>query len=326
MPETISLDDWLPVIDREYLSTFVREGGASIKFAVTPDELKAELYRRVRTRCRELDYIPVEFDATIHRAHMAQDLFFSLAGQVDWRSLARRMILKLAAERNYGVAGLDPAESGNIFQAIAEANGLEPASILLEIRRDIQDHVFKNRNLARDFRVCMTHLCLLENTFLQANAHAEYAGQPLLDWLTGYNTRISNIRPFSIYTSINRATARYFIESALYWIRHVGRAGTVMLLDNARVTLSRNPKDGRRYYTRPMAMDHYELLREFIDGVDRLAGTLLIVVANSDFDDDTNERRSRGFGIYQALRTRVMNDVHDRNRLNPVASLVRLSE
>ena len=60
--------------------------------------------------------------------------------------------------------------------------------------------------------------------------------------------------------------------------------------------------------------------------MDRLAGTLLIVVANSDFDDDTNERRSRGFGIYQALRTRVMNDVHDRNRLNPVASLVRLSE
>ena len=144
--------------------------------------------------------------------------------------------------------------------------------------------------------------------------------------LTGDNPRISNVRPFSIYTSINRATARYFIESALYWIRYVGCAGTVMLLDNARVTLARNPRDGRRYYTRPMAMDHYELLREFIDGVDRLAGTLLIVVANSDFDDDTNERRSRGFGIYQALRTRVMNDVHDKNRPNPVASLVRLSE
>ena len=172
----------------------------------------------------------------------------------------------------------------------------------------------------------MTHLCLLENTFSRPKAPAEYAGQPLLDWLTGDNPRISNVRPFSIYTSINRATARYFIESALYWIRYVGCAGTVMLLDNARVTLARNPRDGRRYYTRPMAMDHYELLREFIDGVDRLAGTLLIVVANSDFDDDTNERRSRGFGIYQALRTRVMNDVHDKNRPNPVASLVRLSE
>lgn len=326
MPETISLDDWLPVIDREYLSTFVREGGASIKFAVTPRGLKAELYRRVKIRCRELDYVPVEFDSGNHRAHMAQALFFCLAGQVHWRSLARLMILKLAAERGYDVEGTDPAGTDNIFQAIARANGLEPASILLEIRRDIQDRVFKNRNLARDFRVCMTHLCLLENTSRQANTHPEYAGQPLLDWLTGENTRISNVRPFSIYTSINRATARYFIESALYWIRYTGRAGTVMLLDNARVTLSRNPRDGLRYYTRPMAMDHYELLREFIDGVDRLAGTLLIVVADSDFDDDSNVYRSRGFGIYQALRTRVMNDVHDKNRLNPVASLVRLSE
>lgn len=326
MPETISLDDWLPVIDREYLSTFVREGGASIKFAVTPQDLKGELYRRVKTRCRELDYIPVEFDAANHRAHMAQDLFFCLAGQVDWRSLARRMILKLAAERGYRVDGIDPERTANIFEAIASANGLEPASILYEIRRDIQDRVSKNRNLARDFRVCMTHLCLLENTFPRASSNPEYAGQPLLDWLTGDNPRVSNVRHFSIYTSINRATARYFIESALYWIRYVGRAGTVMLLDNSRVTLLRNPRDGQRYYTKPMAMDHYELLREFIDGVDRLAGTLLIVVANSDFDDDANDRRSRGFGIYQALRTRVMDDVHDKNRLNPVASLVRLSE
>ena len=79
-------------------STFVREGGASIKFAVTPKGLKADLYRRVKTRCRELGYIPVEFDAATRRAHMPQDIFFSLAAQVDWRSLARRMILRLALE------------------------------------------------------------------------------------------------------------------------------------------------------------------------------------------------------------------------------------
>ena len=76
------------------------------------------------------------------------------------------------------------------------------------------------------------------------------------------------MRDFSIYTGINRATARYFIESALYWIRHVGYAGTVILFDNSRVTVARNPKDGLRYYTRAMAMEHYELLR----GVHRRLG------------------------------------------------------
>ena len=143
--------------------------------------------------------------------------------------------------------------------------------------------------------------------------------------MTGVNTRISRVRPFSIYTSINRNTARYFIESALYWIRHAGYAGTVILFDNSRVTVARNPKDGLRYYTRAMAMEHYELLREFIDGTDRLGSALLVVVTNRDFLDDSGHRRSRGYGINQALRTRVMDDVRDRNRVNPIASLVRLS-
>ena len=72
-------------------------------------------------------------------------------------------------------------------------------------------------------------------------------------------------------------------------------------------------------------MEHYELLREFIDGLDRLTGTLLVVVTSHDFLDDSSDRRSRGYGIYQALRTRVLDDVRDRNLVNPVASLVRLS-
>ena len=49
MPNTIPLGDWLQVIDAEYLSSFVCNGGASVKFAVTPDELKADLY----TACKD---------------------------------------------------------------------------------------------------------------------------------------------------------------------------------------------------------------------------------------------------------------------------------
>ena len=50
----------------------------------------------------------------------------------------------------------------------------------------IQDSVFRNTKLARDFRVCMSHLCLAENT----SEGAEYTGQALLDWLTGAVTRV----------------------------------------------------------------------------------------------------------------------------------------
>ena len=321
MSNTIPVGDWLRCIDGEYLSTFIRDGGASIKFAVTSGESGRKLHDAVERRCRALDYVFVALDAAKLRAHMPQDLFFGLARQLEWRRLARRLILRLAAERGYGIGGIDPCDGGNVFEAVGALNGLEPIFVLNEIRKLVQEEVFNNREMARDFRTAMTHLCLGEDV----RGDGEHAARPVLDWLTGENTRLGNVRPFSIYTGINRTTARYLIESGLHWVRQAGCAGTVILLDNRRVTVARNPRDGLRYYTRAMAMDHYELLREFIDGVDRLAGALVIVATGEGFLDDGPGSGSRGFGIYEALKTRVMDDVRDRNLVNPVASLVRLS-
>ncbi len=319
MPNSILIHDWLRVIDQEYLSTFIRDGGSSIKFAVTPDERRTDLYQAMQTRCQELGYLFVKLDAVTSRAHMPQDIFFGLAHQIDWRRLARGMILRLAQNTGLRTVGVDPGLTDNIYGAIAQANGIALDSVYRDLRPHLETSISKNSSMVKDFRTAMTQLCVCENT----PDRQEYIGQPLLDWLTGDNIRVGNVRTFFIYTSINRTTARYFIESALYWVRHVGYAGTVMLLDNSRVTLAPNPKDGQRYYTKAMATEHYELLREFVDGVDSLSGTLLVVVTSNEFLDETKDRK--GYGIYEALRTRVMNDVRDRHLVNPVASLSRLS-
>ena len=320
MNNTIALKDWFRFIDKEYLSTYVKDGGSSVKFAVTPEELKTDLYATVEARCEALDYEVVKLDAKNKdmRAYMPQDIFFGLARQLDWRALARRFILRLAAKRGFRVDGIDITPPG-VFDRIAESNGIEPADVIQEIRPEIQNSIARNGFMAKDFRVCMSHLCLLEYI------REDYNGLPLLEWLKGLNTRISNVRPFSIYSSINRATARYFIESALYWVRYAGCAGTVILFDNSRVTVARNPKDGWKYYTRAMTLEHYQLLREFVDRVDQLNSALLLVVTNREFLDESAVRSSRGYGIYDALRTRVMDDVRDQNRVNPLSSLVRLT-
>ena len=314
MANTISIHEWLRFVDDEYLSTFVKDGGASIKFAVTPDGQKTDLYEAVKSRCQDSDYVFVELDAAKieMRAHMPQDIFFGLASQIDWRLLARRLVLSLAADNGYRVENIDPSGAGNLIDVIAHASGLDPSFVRLTMNRAIQNSVYRNQKMSRDFRVCMSQLCLMSG---ESATPGPYADQPLLDWLTGVNKLIGGVKPFAIRTSINRTTARYFIESALYWVRYVGHTGTVILLDNSRVTLTRRPKppDGKRYYTRAMTMEHYELLREFIDGVDRLAGALLVVVTNQDFLDDSADRGSRGYGMYQALRTRIMDDVRDRN-------------
>ena len=316
MANTIKIDRWLDVIDREYLSSLVADGGAAVKFAIAGDDGRQALQAALELRCRERGYVFVKVDAAKCRVHMPQDIFFAVASQLDWPLLARRVTLGFLRDQGFRMDGIDPRHVRDVVGCVAARSGLEVSDVLTELRPVIYDGVLRNPDMVRAFRVAMNHLCMMTRT------RGGDEGQPLIDWLTGTNTRIGNVRHFEVHTPINRTTARYFIESALNWIRYAGHTGTVILLDNARVTLPRNPRDGLRYYTRAMTMDHYEVLREFIDNTDRLQACLLTVVTDEMFVD---ENAQKGWGIYSALRTRVMDDVRDRNVVNPVAALVRLS-
>ncbi len=321
MNNRIPLEDWLAVIDREYLSTFIGNGGAAVKFAVADDDRRAVLREALKSHGESHGYLFVGLDAATCRAYMPQDLFFGVARQVDWRFLARRVILGFLAEEGFAIEGIEAKDPDAVETAIAgNASGRDYARGVL--RPYLENRIFRNADLAKAFRIAMLHLCRFE--LQQAAGTDGYAGQALLDWLTGEDSRIGQLRDFQIRTRIDRTTARYFLESACHWMRQAGHAGTIVYLDNDRVTVGRNPRDGLRYYTRAMTLDHYEVLREFIDGTDRLAGVLLAVATGYEFLND-DPVKGRGWGIYSALRTRIMDDVRDRNVVNPVSSLVRIS-
>lgn len=320
MANNISVGDWAGFLEREYIATFIKDGGSAIKFAVPVDEsVRPGLINTLSSIASNADFLSMTVDSAEIRIHMPQDVFFAMARQVDWRQTARRFLIGLAANLGYNVDGVDYKNNSNVYASIAEQNGLAPEFLFTAISPNLQSKVYYNNNMAKDFRVAMLQLCLKE----QLASGQPYEGQPLIDWLTGNNTRVSSVRPFLIYGGINRTTARYFIESATYWFQEANYSGSLVILDNYRVSLARNPRDGLRYYTRAMATDHYELLRQFIDATDRLTGTLMVIVPSADFLDA--EPSGRGFGIYPALQTRVMDDVRDRAMANPMASLVRLT-
>jgi hypothetical protein len=64
-------------------------------------------------------------------------------------------------------------------------------------------------------------------------------------------------------------------------------------------------------------------LRQFIDAIERLQGCLIVVSPDVEFLSE--EPRERGFGAYDALKFRVVDEIHDRRLVNPMSSLVRLS-
>lgn len=321
MTNTLTLRKWLDVVTSEYLDGFIRDGGASIKFAVPMEPgLDTKVVSEIRDLGTRLKYLVVQVNASDTRVNLPQEIFFKVAEQIDWRYLARRVIIRLTEERGYKVDGIEPDSDDSILGAIAEANALDEQFVLQELRPRLQDEVFRNRKLAKDFRVAMTHLCLAETI----SSGDSYEGMPLIDWLKGANHKVSSVRHYAIYNSIDRTNAMYFFESLLHWLRYVGFSGLVALMDSSRVTLLRNPRDGLRFYNRPAAMDHYELLREFIDGTDRLEGCLILILANAEFLDE--ETAGKGFGIYRALMTRIIDEVRDRTLVNPMSSLVRLTD
>ena len=321
MPNAIQVADWLDFVEREYLSSFTRAGGTSVKFAVMADQGRPRLREDLARQAGNLGYVFAALDAASIRAHMPQDVFFDMARQVDWRNMARRFILNQAASIGYSVDSIDANPPEGIYHAIGSAAGVDPQLVRRELRRRIELEVFKNTQMVKDFRLAMTWLCWSEYT----DNDGAYGAQPLIDWLTGTSLRIGPVKRFSVYNSINRATARQLLESAVFWFRVVGFTGTVVFLDNSRVTLSDNPRDGSRFYTKAMVMDHYELLREIVDEGHRMAGVLMVVSPNEGFLNEDRSRGAKGYGIYEALMTRVMADVRDRNLVNPAAALVQLT-
>ena len=318
MTPTIVPDRWLESIRREYLTSFIKEGGASVKFAVPIDEsLRGELEEGLCIEGKNAGYIVARVASAETRVQMMEQVFFRIAQQIPWQELCRNVLFMLAKRNGYAIP---EAGSGAIASLLAEANSLDPDMVRMEARVWITSAVFREPSLARDFRVAMMHLCQGE---LSGGPDGETTLEVLTDWLTGRNTSIPAVRPYSIFTKINRSNARHLLESLLRWIRFAGYEGLLIVLDTSRVTIVRDPHDGLNYYTKNAMIDSYELLRQFIDGTDRMAACLLVVTPAAEFLDV--EPSGRGMGGYDALRLRVFDEVRDSRLVNPMGTLVRLS-
>ncbi len=321
MTNTLPIQEWLDVIRDEYLQGFVKDGGASIKFAVPTGEDLTPLLKDAFTRmASDLGYMVVGVDSSDTRVHMPQDIFFRIASQIDWRFLARRAVLRLCEDLIYHTDTIDPRSETPILEGISVANAVEEKQIIRDLRGVLPQAVTQNGNMSRDFRSAMADLCRPE----MGGAGQDQEAVLLIDWLTGLRPRVSTGGGYYIYNKIVRTNARHFFESLLYWARFVGYSGTVVILDNSRVTLRRNPRDGLRFYSRSAVMDHYELLRELIDGTDRLGGLFMVVLSNEGFLDD--DPRGKGFSIYRALMGRIAEEVRSRSQANPMSTLVRLAD
>ncbi len=317
MTPRIPASRYADFLETEYLSEFVCNGGAAVKVAIVPDDMTASgLANAVSEQAKKMNICAVHISAMDTKVHLIQQLFFAVASKLDWVKLARTVVGRIASE-NWG----DQAEGRTTLEDLAAAMEIDKQIVQTQVSKSLSNFVMKDYLLTRDFRIAMLQICLSE---LQPEAYTEQGREAILQWLRGELRLISAVRDRHIFHKIGRHSARVMLGSAARWVVKSGACGLLVLLDIRQVGVLRRSDvtEGRFYYTPAMAMDVYEVLRQFIDATDEMQNFMLLVIAPDELLDDTT---NRGIPKYQALKNRIWDDVRDRDRANPFAPMVRIA-
>jgi hypothetical protein len=310
-------EEWLRLIDEEYLRGFISEGGAAVKFAVlTAPADAAPLIEELERLARRYRLSCATVDSASSKLHMIQDVFFAIARQVDWPATAQRFMEALCEKNGYRWP--HPGKAVPLI-ALAEANGIDAILLRREVNQLLTKGILRDAAMAQEFRIAMTRLCL--DRLAPAGGGDDHV-TPVLEWLRGELRAIGALRSAGIYRKITRHNARSMLRSLGHWLRLCGDRGLLLTLDIRRLAQALPPgADGVRY-SPAAVMDAHEVLRQLIDEADHLEGLLLIVLADAGFLDGDPRRN---IDSYPALKMRIWDDVRARQRENPLSPLVRLT-
>ncbi len=254
-------------------------------------------------------------DAADIRVHMVDQLWFAVARQVDWRSLAIR-----AVSRAYDELGLPTSVDRVAVAEVAERHVVDARELARSVRRGLEAQLLHDHSLVREFRLALLRLCQAELGTGEVTS-AERAA--VAGWLTGEKVALRDLRTASLYARLGRHNARELLVSLAAWLNSGGGPGLVVDIDLARTAMARHPPIDERvgvYYSKAAVLDAYEVLRQLIDATDVLRGAFIAVALPPDLVTD----EVRGLPAYGALHLRVIDEVRDRRRANPYAALVRL--
>lgn len=313
----LTVESYAEFIAEQYLGGYVRNGGAAVRFVVAgSDEVAGRWHRRLATTAIDEGYLYVAAEASEVRVHMVDQLYASVAREVNWPELARQQVGDAWEQ-----LGLPAAEPGELsVAAIAAHHDVDPREAARSIRRLLESALLRDPSLAREFRLAVLRLCQAE---LGTGEVLEVEREAVLAWLRLEPVALRDLRSASLYARVGRHNARSMLVSLADWRARTTGAGLVLDLDLARLAVGRRPTVEERtgfYYSKAAVLDAYEVLRQLVDATDSLSGVFVSVTLPPSLVSD----EVRGLPAYRALQLRIVDEVRDRRRANPFAALVRL--
>lgn len=317
MAMSVPVGEWLAALRGEYLQDFVKAGGATVKFVVPEDSLtRDEVLAKIREAAERDGYLFAHVHSASTKVHLIDKVFNSIASQVPWEALARDFLRSVLAQEQHNVP--DPQGDWGL-ESLASLNGCTLAEMRRTVNSILQRRLFRDYDMAQEFRIAMTRLCQAR---LDPQDAATGTDEAVQEWLRGELRLMSALKSALIFQRIARHNARRMVSSLSHWLHISGKAGMVVVIDISRLFEVKRPRetDGKLYYSPAAVIESYEMLRQFVDATDELHYCAVVVLSDPPFLVD--ERR--GVSLYDALRMRIWDEVHDRSRANPLSNLIRL--
>lgn len=308
-------DAWLGPIRREYLETFIPEGGAAVQFVVAAQGRLAALTDDLAAAARAAGLTVILVDTAAVRLNLLQGMVFAIAGQLDWDGLIQARLEQLVAAAGYRWP--NPGRRMTI-EAVAAGNAIAAPLLRTTMQRHITSTVWDDAGLAQDFRRAMI-------TLLDANLvdDQDTLRDAVMAWLLGELRSLRAVRDAQIGARIGRQNARAMLVSLCRWVRGCGLRGIVVLLDLRQVLLERREVADGLAYSPAAVMDCYEVLRQVIDDAEQFEGLMLVAFSDPRLVNDNAPRRA--LSQYTALKMRVWDDVRPHEGDNPLAPLVMIA-
>ena len=312
----LTLTDWIPVFESEYLAEFVPSGGSSVKIVSSAAGSASLVLDSLGAAGGRRGFLLARLDAGETRIQFIDQVFFAVSRQVDWVGLSQNWLRGQFAANGLVVPADQPLSD---LDAIAAGMGISPREVMGEVRRWIFNGLQKDYGLAREFRTAIAMLC--QAALNPVNVSPDDV-DVLVKWLRGERTSSKALKKLQIFSRIGRHNARYLLTSLSRWAHLNGHAGLVVLIDAGAVwnLPPEGPPEPKVKYSRNACLDFFEVLRQFIDETDELQHFLLAVAVPSEFWTDPK----KGVAGYSALQMRVADEVRDRNQANPLGAAVRL--
>lgn len=360
---SLSAEDWLATVEFEYLADYIRSGGSAVKILSGSDAQLKRVVTRVREIASAGDYFtahldPAQPDAAGKRPdlHRIDRFFFQTTQEVDWKGWAALQAQQYLASRGIH---LEEGRALGDLEQIAFDNGRDPQDLLNQYQRELALMQSRDPRLSLEFRTAIT---ALGRALLIPDAVSPTTEEVLLGWFGGLSLpgAASALKKVQIYERINIANARPMLASFCHWLPQSGHAGLVVTLDFrpyefkkiakgkrqaeqlqqvreaiargasaeelARLAEEHESAEPELFYSDAAYMQMLTLIRRFIDEIDRFERFLLVILTSPNFykDKTLDPTVKRCYFDYDALQTRIGQEVHDARHANPAASLVQL--